>query len=131
MYKVENKYSMTSLRCFYCWFWPQSAYQYSVSTCNFEQVFASRVWKTSHYVLKTQKVIYFFRNKSCKACFKQWFIIAPNWNKLWSYDQLFSSKFALEIPSVLSLFCPVIWPALSSLFSRDLIFLALSNWKPI
>ena len=34
-----------------------------VSTFNFEQVFVSKVWKTSHNVLKTQKAIYFIRNK--------------------------------------------------------------------
>ena len=45
--KVKNKYSMTSFWCFYCWLWPWLAYQYSVSTFNFEQVFVSRVWKTS------------------------------------------------------------------------------------
>ena len=33
----------------------ESAYQYSVSAFNFEKVCASRVWKTSHNVLKTQK----------------------------------------------------------------------------
>ena len=43
----------------------------------------------------------------------------------------FSSKFALGIPSVLSSFCPVIWFAISSLFHRDIIFFAVSNWKPI
>ena len=36
-----------------------------------------RVRKTSHNVLKTQKVTYLFRNKSCKAYFIQRFIIAP------------------------------------------------------
>ena len=77
---------MTSFWCFYCWLWPESVYQYSVSTFNFEQAFVSRVWKTSHNVLKTQKAIYFFRNKSCKAYFIQRFIIAPNWNKLWTND---------------------------------------------
>ena len=40
---------------FYCSCWPQSAYQYSVFILNFEQIFVSRVWKTSHSVLKTQK----------------------------------------------------------------------------
>ena len=131
MFKVKNKCSVRSFWWFYCWFWPQSAYQYSVSTFNFEQVVPSWVWKTSHNVLKTQKAIYLFRNKSCKAYSIQWFIIALNWNKLWSYNQRFSSKFALGIPSVLSLFYPVICSVMSSLFSRDLIFLALSNWKPI
>ena len=37
-------------------------------------------------VLKTQKVTYLFRNKSCKAYFIQRCIIAPNWNKLWTND---------------------------------------------
>ena len=48
--KVKNKYSMTSYWCFNCWLWPQHI---SVSTFNFEQVFVSRVWKTSHNVVKT------------------------------------------------------------------------------
>ena len=61
----------------------QSAYQYSVSTFNFQQVFASRVWKTSNKVMKTQKAIYLFRNKSWKTYFIQWFIIALNW--IWTY----------------------------------------------
>ena len=37
-------------------------------------------------VLKTQKVTYSFCNKCCKACFIKQFIIAPNWNKLWTND---------------------------------------------
>ena len=61
----------------------QSAYQYSVSTFNFQQLFASRVWKTSNKVMKTQKAIYLFRNKSWKTYFIQWFIIALNW--IWTY----------------------------------------------
>ena len=124
---------MTSFWSFYCWLWPHSVYKFSVSTLNFEQVFVSMVWKTSHNVLKTQKVSYLFRNKSCKAYFIQRFIITPNLNKLWTYDQLktyyehitnisFSSKFFQGIQSVLPSFRLVIWSALSSLFSRDLIF---------
>ena len=42
---------------------PQSAYQDSVFTFNFEQVFVSRVLKTSRNILKTQKVIYLFCKK--------------------------------------------------------------------
>ena len=42
---------------------------YTVSTFNFEQVFVSKVWKASHDVLKTQKAIYLFRDKSWKAFF--------------------------------------------------------------
>ena len=41
---------------------------------------------TSHNVLKIQKAIYLYRNERCKAYFIQRFIIAPNWNKLWTYD---------------------------------------------
>ena len=55
---------------------------------------------------------------------------------LWTYCEhiisiCFSSKFALGIPCVFSSFTPVIWSAISSLFPRDLIFLAVSNQKPI
>ena len=39
-------------------------------------------------VLKTQKTKYLFHNKSSKAYFIQWFIIAPNWNKLWTNDHI-------------------------------------------
>ena len=67
VFKVKNKYSMTSLWCFYCSLRPQSACQYSVSIL----AFVSKVSKTSHNVLKTQKEIYLFRNKSCKAYFIQ------------------------------------------------------------
>ena len=85
VFKVKTKHNMTSFWCFYCWPWPESVCHYSVSTFNFLQAFVSRVWKTSH-VLKTQKVTYLFRNKSCKAFFIQRVIIAPNWNKLWTND---------------------------------------------
>ena len=54
--KVKSKHSMESFRCIYCWPWPQSAYQYSVSTFNFKEAFVSSVRKTSHNVLKKQKV---------------------------------------------------------------------------
>ena len=54
------------------------------------------------------------------------FIMAPNWNALWTNNHnehimniCFSCKFALRIPSVLSLFRPAICSALSSLFPRD------------
>ena len=86
VFKVKSRYSMTSFRCIYCWPWPQSAYQYSVSTFNFKEAFVSSVRKTSHNVLKKQKARYLYRNKSCKAYFIQRFIIAPNWNKLWIFD---------------------------------------------
>ena len=55
MFKVKNKYSLTSFWCFCCWFWPKSTYRYTVSTFNFEQVFVISVWKTSHNFLKTHK----------------------------------------------------------------------------
>ena len=86
VFKVKIKYNMTAFWCFYCWLWPESLNQYSASTFNFKQAFVSRVWNTNHNVLKTQKVIYLFRNKSCKAYFIQRFIIASNWNKLWTSD---------------------------------------------
>ena len=53
MFKFKNKYSMSSFFCFYCWLWPLPVYQFSFSTLNFEEVFVSRVWKTSHNVLET------------------------------------------------------------------------------
>ena len=86
IFKVKTKYTMTSFWRFYCWLWLESVYQYSVSIFNFEQAFVSRVWKTSHNVLKTQKATCFFRNKSCKAYLIQRFIIAPIWKKLWTND---------------------------------------------
>ena len=54
---------------------------------------------------------------------------------LWTYYEhiiniCFSSKFALGIPSVFLSFPPVVWSAIASLFSRDLIFFAVSNRKP-
>ena len=67
MFKVKNKYSLTSFWCFCCWFWPKSTYRYTVSTFNFEQVFVISVWKTSHNFLKTQKKIHLFCNKICKS----------------------------------------------------------------
>ena len=115
---------------------------YRFSTFNFEQVFVSRVRKKVIVFWKHKKR-YVFRKKSCKAYFIQWFIIEPNWNKLWTNDHAykhnmnicFSSKFALGIPSVLS-FRPVFWSALSLLFPRDLIFFCcikpktyLNNWN--
>ena len=86
VFKIKSKYSMASFRCIYCWPWRQAAYQYSVSTFNFKEAFVSSVRKTSHNVLKKQKARYLYRNKSCKAYFIQRFIIAPNWNKLWIFD---------------------------------------------
>ena len=100
--KVENK--RNRLICWMCSKWkintawnladvfvdfePQSAHQDSVSIFNFEQVFVSRVWKTSNNVLKTQKAIYLFHKNCCKAYFIQSLIIAPNWNELWTYDSV-------------------------------------------
>ena len=46
---------MTSFWCFYCRIWPESVYQYRVSTFNFKHVFVSRVYKISHDVLKIKK----------------------------------------------------------------------------
>ena len=76
----------TQFWCFYCWRWSQSAYNFSVSTFNFEQVFHNRVWKTSDNVLKTQKAIYLLHCKSCEAYFIQWFFIASNRTKVWTND---------------------------------------------
>ena len=87
MIKVKSKYRMASFRYIYCWHWPQAAYQDSVSTFNFKKAFViSSVTKTSLKVLKKQKPRYLSRNKSCKAYFFQRFIIAPNWNNLWIFD---------------------------------------------
>ena len=89
------------------------------------------------------QVIMFWKQKNWYICFvpkvasflsiNNLFIIAPNWKKLWTYDQCFSSKFALKIPSVSWLFRPVLWSAPSSLIARDLTWtiFAWSNWKPI
>ena len=35
-------------------------------------------------MLWKHRAMYLFRSKSCKAYFIQWFIIASNWNKLWT-----------------------------------------------
>ena len=128
MFKVKNKYSMTSLWCFYCRLWSQSAYKYSVSTFNFEQVFVSRVRKTSHNVLKKQKAIYLYRNKSCKDYFIQRFIIAPNWNKLWTCENVSALNLLNPkriIVSSLYLICYII------AFSQRFNFFAAPNLKPI
>ena len=58
MFKVKNKYSMTLFWCFYYRLWPQLAYQCIVSTFNFEQVFVSWVWNTSHNVLSKRYVCF-------------------------------------------------------------------------
>ena len=94
------------------WLRPRSAYQYSVSIFNFEQVFGSKVWETGHNVLKTQKAICFFLNK--KSHFIQRFTIEHIMNVC------FSSNFALGISI----------SVLSSLFPRNLILLAVWNRKP-
>ena len=88
MFKVKRKYNITLFWWFYCWLSPQSAYLYSVSASNFEQVFVIRVRETSHNVLEKQKAIYLYRNKSWKTYFIQWFINAPNWNQLLIYDNI-------------------------------------------
>ena len=126
MIKVKSKYRMASFRYIYCWHWPQAAYQYSVSTFNFKKAFViSSVTKTSLKVLKKQKARYLSRNKSCKAYFIQRFIIAPNWNKLWIFDNT-SALNLLWIPSVLS-FCPVVWSAISLLFHRIFLLYQTEN----
>ena len=140
MFKVKNKYSMTSFWCFYHRLWPQSSYQCNVSTFNFEQIFISRVWKTSHNVLKIQKLYICFVTKVAKPISfgdlssHRIEIDCEQMTILWIYYEhiniCFSSKFALGIPSVFSSFLPVIWSAIASLFSRDLIFFAVSNRKP-
>ena len=73
MFKVKTKYKMISFWCFYCWFWPESVYQYSVSTFNFEQAFVSRVWKTInkervnvHFCQFSQKETFFYTLKQQK-----------------------------------------------------------------
>ena len=84
------------------------------------------------------QVIMFWKHKKRYICFVLKVASVLSFNnlslrrKLCTYDQCFSSKFALGIPSVLSLFRPVIWSAPSSLFPRDLTltFFALSNRTP-
>ena len=118
---------------FICWLWPQSAYQYSVFTFNFEQIYVSTMWKASHNVLKTQKAHICFVIKVARSIsFSELSLhqIEINYEQittLWTYYEhginiCFISKFALGILRVLSTFCPVSWSALSSLFPKDLIF---------
>ena len=109
---------MASCRCIYCWPWPQAAYQYSVSTFNFKEAFVSSVRKTSHNVLKKQKARYLSCNKSCKAYFIQRFIIAPNWNKLWIFDNTSALNLLCESQMYYISFRPVIWSATSRCFTE-------------
>ena len=111
LFKVKSKHSMTSFRCIYCWPWPQSAYQSSVSTFNFKEAFVNSVRKTSHDVLKKQKARYLCRNKSCKAYFIQRFIIVPNWNWLGISDNtstlnlLYESQVYYHFVTLFDLLC--------------------------
>ena len=101
---------------------------YSVSTFNFEQVFVSRVWKTSQNVLKTQKqYICFIIRVARPISFSDLSLhrIEINYEQmtiLWSYYEYnmnicFTSKFAPGIPSVLALIRSVFWIAVSQRFN--------------
>ena len=57
IFKIKSKCSMASFRCIYCWPWPHAAYQYSVSTFNFNEAFVSSVEKASHNVLQKKRDI--------------------------------------------------------------------------
>ena len=53
---------------------------------NFVLWISSQLTNTCSKVITGKRAIYLFRNKSCKAYFILRFIIAPNWNKLWTND---------------------------------------------
>ena len=76
LFRVKNKYRMTSFWSFYCSLRPQLAYQYSASTFILNKYLSAG--RESRNALKTRKAIYLFRNKSCKAFFIRQFIIALN-----------------------------------------------------
>ena len=115
MFQVKSKYSITSFRCIYCWLWPQSACQYSVSTFNFKQAFVISVRKTSHKVLKKQKAVFIVIKVARPISFNDLSLhqIKINYKHL----TILSSKFALWVLSV-SPFRSVIWSAISSAFPR-------------
>ena len=137
MFKVKNKYSMTSFWCFYYRLWPQLAYQCKISPFNFEQVFISRAWKKSHNVLPKRHICSVIKvARPISFTDLSLHLIEINYEHmtiLWThYEHIISIcfMFALGIPSVLSSIPRIIRSAISSLFPRDLIF-ALSNRKPI
>ena len=76
VFKVKSRYSMTSFRCIYCWPWPQSAYQYKVSTFNFKEAFVSSVRKTSHNVLKNKSEVKVARSISFNDLSLHWIEIS-------------------------------------------------------
>ena len=128
MLKDKDKYCIKYSWCFYCWLWPQSGYQCSVSTFELEQVFVNSVWKASH-LLKTQKVkkscersisfsgLSLHRTEiNCEQIIMPWTYYGHNMNIC------FSSKFALGILRVLPSFSSVFWSALWSLLPWYLIF---------
>ena len=128
VFKIKSKYSMASFRCIYCWPWRQAAYQYSVSTFNFKEAFVSSVKKTSHNVLKKQKARYLSRNISCKTYFIQRFVIVPNWNKLWIFENTSALNLLFE-SQVYYCFVPLFDLLYHRYFTE--IFFAVSNRKPI
>ena len=137
LFKVKSKYSMISFRCIYCWPWPQSAYQYSVSTFNFKQEFVSNVRKTSHNVLKKQKARYLYRNKSVKAYFIQRFITAPNWSKLWTFDNtsalnlLYESQVYYRFVSLFDLLYHRYFTKCFLLYQTENLFKSLKQWNKL
>ena len=137
LFKVKSKYSMISFRCIYCWPWPQSAYQYSVSTFNFKEAFVSSVRKTSHNVLKKQKARYLYRNKSVKAYFIQRFITAPNWSKLWTFDNtsalnlLYESQVYYRFVSLFDLLYHRYFTKCFLLYQTENLFKSLKQWNKL
>ena len=143
MLKDKDKYCITYSWCFYCWLWPQSGYQCSVSTFELEQVFVNSVWKASN-VLKTQKVKKSYKTQKVKKSYEKSISfsglslhrIEINCEQMimsWTYygqnmNICFSSKFALGILSVLPSFCSVFWSALWSLLPWYLIFFCF-HWN--
>ena len=123
----------------------QSAYQSSVSTFNFKQVFVSRVWKGSHNVLKTQKDIYLFCTKVARPISYRnlsFYRIAINYEQmtlLWTYYE-HNMNICSKFTSVLSSFRPVFWSAITTIFQRfnqfllcqiENLFKSLKQWNKL
>ena len=137
LFKVKSKYSTTSFRCIYCWPWPQSAYQYSVSTFNFKQEFVSNVRKKSHSVLKKQKARYLYRNESVKTYFIQRFNTAPNWSKLWTFDNtsalnlLYESQVYYRFVPLFDLLYHRYFTECFLLYQTENLFKSLKQWNKL
>ena len=135
--KVKSKHSMTSFRCIYCWPWPQLVYQYDVSTLNFKEAFFISVRKTSHNVSKKQNSRYLYSNKSCKAYFIERFIIAPNWNYLWTFDNtsdlnlLYESQVNYRFVPLFDLLYHRYFTEFLLLYQTENLFKSLKQWNEL